>query len=420
MKKYLYLNLYDGGVTRNKEFALCLEKNRRVFDKVVVLSDGQHYDGVTNVTCRGEATVERLIAEANGRTDGETVNVVANGDVWFENTRLLEKTGTNEMWALTRWERGTFFCREDSADAWVWKGPIRVRGCNFRLGLRGTDNALAARAEAAGYVVSNPSLDVRIWHEHSVRRENRMYAPMPYDMCVRPGTTDRRLALFVTSINPFDRQAEQKEAVGSWLKADGVRVVSVNTRKEIDLLVDESGYERVVFVERDEAVDGKYQKIDAMTDVMRRVDADRFVLINSDILMRGDGFMKKLWTERPIIGIRNDLYKTGRTERFPYGYDVFGLTRRHLGMLTGGGEYTVGRPWWDFWVPLRLMECGEEWFVGDKESFVHRWHKTRYSYRTWCELAAYSRERSCFTGKELGDGGMCTVCKERIDGRIVG
>lgn len=405
MSKFLFINSYNL-TDRKQEFDLCLANNRKVFDKVLVLD--------------GEKTVQDIIDYANGHSGD--INVIANSDVWFENTDVLNNISVNDMWALTRYENNAFFCREDSADAWVFRGRIRLQGCKFRLGLRGTDNALAYIGKRAGYVVTNPSLDVRINHEHAVRKKlNNGFAPQPYDLCVRPCTIDGRCILMVTSINPYDRVREQAEAVQSWFDADSrVRVLSVNTRKEISDMQRKYGFERVRFVERTAVADGKYQLLDGLIDVAARVQADWHVLINSDIIIEKDSsFLDNLDCDAPIIGVRNDIYKDGRRDLFPYGYDVFAMRRAHLSSLIGQStSYAVGKPWWDFYLPLKLLES-EPFLLVDRTSFTHRWHQTRYSMTVWADMARVSRKSDCFVMRDaVKDGNFCTGNKDWIESHL--
>lgn len=408
LRKYLFVNPYTKDADRGKEFAYCIEQNKKVFDKVIILD--------------GDKTVTDLVQMAN-HNNGD-INVIANADVWFETTTGLANIQPKEMYALTRYENGAFFCRKDSADAWVFRGSINdkfMESCTFRLGLRGSDNAIAARAQSAGYIVSNPSLDIRINHEHASRTDNNSYAPAPYDMVVRPSTFDGNCLLFLTSINPFARITPQMEAVQSWMSADNrIRVVSVNTRKEIDKLRQYPGLRGVRFVEQEDAVDGKYQKLDTMVATANEINADWYVFINSDIRMEDNApFLENLETSRPIIGIRTDLKMQGQTSEFPYGYDVFAMRRAHLDYLKNySTDFAIGLPWWDFYVPLALLQT-ENYLWVDRTSFTHFWHPTRYSMERWAYISKKCRENTFFVDtEETQDGNFCTANKNYIDNHL--
>lgn len=405
MRKNLFINTF-GDDNRRDEFAYCLERNKKVFDAVYVID--------------GDRTIQYMVDYANGH-QGD-VNVLANADIWFEETNTLANIGDNDMWALTRYENGAFFCRRDSADSWAFRGKIRLKDCGFRLGLRGTDNALAARGKSAGYVVTNPSLDIRTNHEHkAARKPNNLYAPQPYDMDVKPGTTDGRCILMVTSINPYARLREQSEAVKSWFASDHrVRVVSVNTAKEISDMQRKYGFERVRYVDVGTVADGKYPYLDNLIRTASNVIADWYVLINSDIILDADNvFMDNLDGMTPIIGVRNDLYKDGRRETFPYGYDVFAMRYPHIAMMAKKEtEYAIGKPWWDFYVPLELLGI-EPYLLVDRTSFTHRWHQTRYSMDVWADMARLSRKSGRFVMRySEKDSDFCTVNKDWIESHL--
>lgn len=410
MRKYLFVNLYDAGQQRNDEFAECLEKNKKVFDKIFVLSD-LWYQGVENIPCKGVSTIDEFAGEIN-KHNGE-INVIANADVWFKELPDLSGMTDNTMYALTRYEDGCFFCRQDSADAWIFKGKVTLKGCNFRLGLRGTDNALAARALKCGYRVVNPSLDIRINHVHKFREENNQYAPQPYDMAVRPTTLNEHCILFYTSINPYDRQKEQKEAVDSWLSVANSKVVSFNTRSEILVLQDSGQFDDVIFIERDDAIEGKYQRLSTMYDTVKNIEADWYIFINSDILL-GVGFPDLLSRDCFILGVRNDLYSDDTIVPFEYGYDVFMMRRRHLELMNSNTRFAIGLPFHDFYTPLVMIRNNERIHV-DRTHFFHRWHKTRYDYDVWLSMGEYSRYILCFEKGGNTVGNFTTINKEFIE-----
>lgn len=417
MKKYLFINLYDAGEQRNEEFIECLEKNKKVFDKIFVLSE-TYYPGIENIYHKGNASIDDITKEINSH-DGE-INVIANADVWFEELPDLSGMQKNVMYALTRYEDGTFFCRQDSADAWIFRGKVNLKDCNFRLGLRGTDNAIADRAKKCGYRVVNPSLDIKINHVHKTRFDNRMYAPQPYDMVVRPTTLNEHCILCFTSINPYDRIKEQSAAVASWRwfggsYNDNVRIVSFNTRQEIELLKDNERFNGIIYVERDNAINGKYQRLSEMYKTIRNISADWYVLINSDIELRG----KFTDTDRDcfILGVRNDD-RDGKITPFPYGYDVFMMRRRHLELLKENTEYAIGLPYHDFYTPLKMIQCGERTHV-DRKHFFHSWHETRYNMNIWKSMGEYSRTVGCFVKEEeLNVSFFCTANKEYIENHL--
>lgn len=388
---------------REKEYNECVERNRKFFDMVYVL--------------RGERTVQDLIDRANG-CNGD-VSVIANADVYFD--RLdetdLASLDISTMYALTRYEGNAFFCREDSSDAWIFRGKIGIaNGCDFRLGLRGTDNAICNRAEGAGYHVINPSLTVRINHLHQCRKPNNRYAPPPYDLSVRPTTPLGAPLVFATSICPSDRLDAQRKAVDTW-RGHNTVILSFNSRHEIDALSSDAAFRDVVFIEATSPVKGKYVRIYDILQSLKKIDAARYILINSDIRIEDRrSLVDNMLRDSFILGVRHDIKGT-RTSLFEYGYDVFCFRRRHLMLFNRPSDYALGLPFHDFYTPLTLIAAGERIDV-DRSHFYHEWHKTRYDYREWQRMAAYSKRQSCFKLKDKEDGDFTAINKQYIEDHL--
>lgn len=127
-----------------------------------------------------QADFDDYFAWANAISRPGEVAVVANTDIWFDDTiRLAETMAANQAFALLRWEsdgqplkddKGAL--RWDSQDAWVFRTPIRVIGAPHGLGTLRTENALAYRLWQAGLDLRNPAQSIHIHHRHAsqVRR----------------------------------------------------------------------------------------------------------------------------------------------------------------------------------------------------------------------------------------------------------
>ena len=69
------------------------------------------------------------------------------------------------------------FDRDDSQDAWVFRGLVGyVDGAKETLGRAGIDNAIADRLSKKGYTVLNPSRTIKSFHLH--KTQIRRYNPM--------------------------------------------------------------------------------------------------------------------------------------------------------------------------------------------------------------------------------------------------
>lgn len=129
----------------------------------------------------GRPTFADIFRDVNETTGPDDVSVIANADcsVAHEDTGLMEQIKHDEAWALTRWddtEDGLKIFSDDSgkpridtADCWVFRGPIRektIRLANFPMGIRGCDNRLAAILNMSQYRAGNPSLTIKVIHLH--------------------------------------------------------------------------------------------------------------------------------------------------------------------------------------------------------------------------------------------------------------
>ena len=68
-----------------------------------------------------------------------------------------------------------------SADAWIFKAPIKLFGENVQIGTSFCDHAISSLAENAGYKVRNPCLDINVNHLHASReRHNKATEEVSY------------------------------------------------------------------------------------------------------------------------------------------------------------------------------------------------------------------------------------------------
>lgn len=140
---------------RQEEYRYCMERNARsgLFREVVELQE--------------DLTFRQVMMICADRFPFEVV-VLANSDITFDSTiALADRIEMNEFYALTRWEtQHHHMGRADSQDAWVFRSPL-VLAADFRMGIGGCDNRIAAVAQESGLKVSNPSLSIRCLHHHA-------------------------------------------------------------------------------------------------------------------------------------------------------------------------------------------------------------------------------------------------------------
>lgn len=165
----LYINWHESkDALRKQEFATCLENNLKVFDRVVNLSDTP-VDGTEFVPFEGRPTYNDFFALMK---EGE-VSVLANLDIYFDETLKLKTPTAKQCFALTRWninekDEIAFFNRADSQDAWIFTNPPKqIKEADFTMGIAGCDNKIAYLMDAQGYDVTNPSVTIKSYHLHN-------------------------------------------------------------------------------------------------------------------------------------------------------------------------------------------------------------------------------------------------------------
>lgn len=192
----LFTTWYAEPVRRRRlELEFCLGENLSHFDEVCVLAQsvdrpegfrGQWFSG------HERQTYADLLALA-GSASPQDIVVIANTDVVIPRYSLdgiAANIAAGQAYCLSRWDMSAasginLFDSMSSQDAWAFLGPPRASiAGNAPIGLPGCDNRFAAELDAAGYVVLNPSHDIRVFHFHQSqhrpgnRPENRV--PLPY------------------------------------------------------------------------------------------------------------------------------------------------------------------------------------------------------------------------------------------------
>ena len=174
----LFINKYtDKNPARNKELEKCFAFNQDLF-------------GPENViTFNSRLPFSDFFAMINLVAQKDDISIIANSDIYFDTLYGIGNLKENEVYALSRWDRNLLYDREDSQDAWVFRGRIKpVPDCDFGLGIPGCDNAIAERLQRAGYTVLNPSKSIKAIHLHSSNIRNydsRTTVPKPY-LLIKP------------------------------------------------------------------------------------------------------------------------------------------------------------------------------------------------------------------------------------------
>lgn len=132
---------------------------------------------------------------ANEKFADGTPVVVANADIWFDETLANvneQNLDRKTVFACSRWgfwnDKPTWHWDEGysvsalvSQDAWIFRTPVQwKRPLDFTPGCPGCDNALAHAFQDAGYKVINPTepgpKSLKLHHEHRSQKSN--YGPL--------------------------------------------------------------------------------------------------------------------------------------------------------------------------------------------------------------------------------------------------
>jgi hypothetical protein len=121
-------------------------------------------------------------------------SIIANSDIYFDGTlsAVVDHLKHSQCAALSRWDiqpngHAVLFDRNDSQDAWIFRGPVRSVLGDFCVGIPRCDNRILHELRRAGYEVINPAFSIRALHLHSGPRAeypieiNGSFAPPPYE-----------------------------------------------------------------------------------------------------------------------------------------------------------------------------------------------------------------------------------------------
>jgi hypothetical protein len=192
--------------------------------------------------------------------------------------------------------------------------------------------------------------------------------------------------LAVTSLSPLaHHQERQPICLDSWVK-HGLQVVSVNSSAEVALL--RNRYPQVSRWVTCDKVGTTYKRPTQLINNMLRVALtldSPILVVNSDIEIYGhQSRLRDLAISRSMaIGIRHN-YETSALHavREPYGLDAF-LVYPETVKDVPKAIYSIGRPFWDYWLPWHMMRKGFELEWIGEPLFYHKSHQLNWSSDDW-------------------------------------
>jgi hypothetical protein len=192
----LYTSFYqDKDAKRQKELLYCLKQNIQnpLIDNIFLIVEGEVKLPVSDkliIVNAERPTYRNFFDLVNDTvTSANSISVVANSDIYFNDTLAHLDIKERQCVALSRWDKRKDGLRlhneRFSQDTWIFKGKIRnVRFCDFYLGIPGCDNRIAYELNRAGYRLFNPATKIQSIHYHQTDLHNYDHntpkIPKPY------------------------------------------------------------------------------------------------------------------------------------------------------------------------------------------------------------------------------------------------
>jgi hypothetical protein len=192
----LYTSYYqDKDPKRQKELLYCLKKNieNPLINNIFLIVEGEvklPINGKLIIIEANRPTYRNFFDLINDTvTSPNDISILANTDIYFNDTLQLIDLREKQCIALSRWDKRKDGLRlhneRYSQDTWIFKGKIRnVRFCDFFMGIPGCDNRIAYELNRAGYRLVNPAYSIQSIHYHQSDLHNYDHntpkIPKPY------------------------------------------------------------------------------------------------------------------------------------------------------------------------------------------------------------------------------------------------
>lgn len=201
----------------------------------------------------------------------------------------------------------------------------------------------------------------------------------------------------LTSISPKHlNNGIQKVAVESWLKL-GMKVVSMNSQKEIEILEKEYKGVDIEFVPSHRTMEVLFGRplitINALLDYAKDQVDDEFMIINSDIIIKDvfsmyAGIRERMPNAVTMVKRRDFDKDINNNTVFESGIDIFFIHRNFLHIFPQS-IYCIGECWWDYWIPYTLLKNNVTVHKLNEPFAFHKTHAIQYDMYKWGWIAEY-------------------------------
>jgi hypothetical protein len=181
----------------------------------------------------------------------------------------------------------------------------------------------------------------------------------------------------ITSISPGHKNFEnQFNAIESWINV-GYKVISLNSKEEIEKLSD---FKNVEFVETTRTNERLFEKpyvlVSAIIDHLKTREEEYFLIINSDIVINDylnfTENLKDISKKGIIIMNRSDYSEDiGVAKRYDLGFDGFFINKKWLHIFPQS-VLCLGQCFWDFWVPYQAILSGVDIYKLNEPYLFHK------------------------------------------------
>lgn len=199
----------------------------------------------------------------------------------------------------------------------------------------------------------------------------------------------------ITSISPTHINKDiQKKAIDGWIEL-GMKVISVNSKKEIVLL--ENDYPNVEFIPTVRTLEKTYGKpyvqISAIIDICKEYDQDDyFCIINSDIELKSDNEtiknIEEIMTDYVVMSNRVNHSGNYIGAKYLAGIDVFFLHKRFLNSYPES-MHGLGMTFIDYFIAYTATQAGIPTMFIEQNFAYHLEHPAQYSSDSWKKSGRY-------------------------------